>query len=280
MQLMASCFVPPQYHTDPATVKPSRLRCLIGTTAAFYLSIARTGLTGRRLARRGTFDSHAFVHLSMRTARAVERCGGRLHVTGIEHLYGTPGPVVIVGNHMSTLETWLLPSIIVPAKPLAFVVKDTLLTHPFFGPIMRAQPCIAVGRTNPREDLKAVLEKGTEMLKNGRSVCIFPQSTRRFEFVEDEFNSLGVKLAKRAGATVIPVALRTDFWGNGRFLKELGPVGRHRDVHVAFGPPPPAGSTPQASHAHVVAFVRQHLQEWGVPCLAPKTKATAATDEP
>ena len=36
---------------------------------------------------------------------------------------GLDGPAVIVGNHMSTLETFALPGLVVPFKPLTFVVK-------------------------------------------------------------------------------------------------------------------------------------------------------------
>lgn len=273
MDIQPTCFLPPEYHTRPETVPPYRLRYLLGNSLAFYLQIVRIGLAGRRFAARGEFDGHALTHLSVLTAQAVERCGGIIHVTGLDHLYATPGAAVVVGNHMSTLETWLLPSMIQPVKPLAFVVKESLLTHPFFGKIMRAQPCIAVTRRNPREDLKTVLEKGTDMLKSGRSLCIFPQATRQFEFIEDEFNSLGVKLARRAGVPVIPVAQRTDFWGNGKWLKEIGPIGRNKVIRVAFGAPAPATATPQEIHAHTLEFVRRHLQVWGVPCLATRPGA-------
>jgi 1-acyl-sn-glycerol-3-phosphate acyltransferase len=82
----------------------------------------------------------------------------------------TDGPVVFVGNHMSTLETFVLPCVIQPVNRVAFVVKESLLTTPFFGPVMRSRDPVVVGRKNPREDLKTVLEQGAEKIKNGISV--------------------------------------------------------------------------------------------------------------
>lgn len=275
MQLIPSCFVPPEYHTDPAQVRLYPLRRVLGNGFCLYLRVLKCMLVGQYYARRNALDRQVWIHLSMMNVQALERCGALFHVTGLDHLYNTAGPVVVVGNHMSTLETFALPSIIARGKPLGFVVKKSLTTHPIFGPIMRSQAHIALERKNPREDLKAVMERGVEMLKNGYSLCIFPQSTRHFNFVEAEFNTLGEKLAKRAGVPVIPLALRTDFWGNGKLVKDLGHIGGNTAVNFAFGPPVPTGSSPQETHAYVVNYVKKHLQEWGVPCIAPS--AAAAT---
>ena len=43
-------------------------------------------------------------------------------------------PVIFIGNHMSTLETFVLPWIILPHRPLTFVVKRELLGYPLFPP--------------------------------------------------------------------------------------------------------------------------------------------------
>ena len=53
-------------------------------------------------------------------------------------------------------------------------------------------------------------------------------------FKPEEFNSIGVKLAKKAGVPVVPVAIKTDFWGNGRIIKELGPIDNKKTIHIKF----------------------------------------------
>jgi len=268
-------FAPPEYHTDTSMLRrPWFYRLLPLAGPAFYLSMAYSILVARRRAAQGRLDLREWGAISVMCGKMAEWCGGRLHLTGLDQLYAQPGAAVIIGNHMSTLETFLLPGIILPAKPLAFVVKESLQRHPFFGPVMRATPAIAVSRHNPREDLKAVLEGGTEKLQAGYSMCIFPQSTRCYEFHEDKFNTLGVKLARRAGVQVIPMAVKTNFWSNGKWLKDMGPIRPEHEVHIAFGPPL-SPDLPQAElHGRVVAFVRDHLQSWGVPCSQSSAPAT------
>lgn len=269
-------YPPPAYRTPEPVPRPWRIRLLPGAGARFYVCMLYSVLWAARRARHGAMDRAAWAWISARCARYAEWAGARLAIDGLEHLHGTSGPVVVVGNHMSTLETFLLPAIIDPVKPLAFVVKQTLLDHPLFGKVMRSVPYIAVSRTNPRADLQAVLEQGAAMLAAGRSLCIFPQATRSATFDENHFNSLGVKLARRAGATIIPVAMRTDFWGNGRWLKDLGPIRPALPVHIAFGPPVPAGLSAAAAQAQVVTFVRTHLQAWGVPCVPRRAEDAPA----
>ncbi len=262
-------FQAPAYHT-PADAKPGLAWRLLPGRLAFYGKILGIVLDARKLARRGAYAIPELIASSEATARAVEACGGRIHVHGLDKLHAEPEPAVFVANHMSSLETFLLPSIIGTAKPLTFVVKESLLTQPLFGHIMRAQRPIAVTRRNPREDLRKVLEDGVRILREEkRSIVVFPQTTRVFEFSEAQFNSLGIKLAARAGVPVMPIALRTDFWGNGSLVKEFGPVARCREVNIAFGDSIPiTKANQQQAYAQVVDFIRCHLTEWGVPCAA------------
>ena len=229
----------------------------------FHVRILLVYVVARRSIRLGTFDLEAYGGRSFASLRAVEGAGGTVCVTGLEHLAQVPGPVVFVGNHMSTLETLLLPGLILPFKDVAFVVKESLLEYPVFGPIMRSVKHIAVGRANPRDDLKVVLTRGQELLAAGVSVVIFPQATRSVAFDISAFNSLGVKLASKAGVPVVPVALKTDFMGNGRMFKDLGFVDHRKPVHVAFGAPLAAAATSRGTHEAVVDFVRTHLEAWG-----------------
>jgi 1-acyl-sn-glycerol-3-phosphate acyltransferase len=217
---------------------------------------------------RGRFSAEEFVRQAMGLLARLEACGGRFEISGLEHVRALPGPAVIVGNHMSALETMLLPAMVLPHRPLSFVVKRSLVSAPLFGPILNTLDPVCVDRENPREDLKAVLTGGAERLEAGRCVCVFPQSTRSTVFDVSQFNSIGTKLAQRTGVPVLPLALRTDFWGNGRgVLRDFGPLGPCRDIHFAFGEPIPPGTSARDAQRQVVAFIREHLLEWGVHCL-------------
>jgi 1-acyl-sn-glycerol-3-phosphate acyltransferase len=165
---------------------------------------------------------------------------------------------------MSTLETFVLPAIISQFKDVTFVVKQSLIDYPIFKHVMRSRDPITVGRSNPRDDLKAVLEGGAERLKAGRSIIIFPQTTRTPVFDPGSFNTIGVKLAKKAGVPVIPVALKTDAWSNGRILKDFGRILPSRSVHFAFGKPIRIMGRGNEEHAAIIEFIGSKLKEWTV----------------
>lgn len=229
----------------------------------FHVRILLVYLVARRLIRDGVLGLDDYAERSLASLRVAEQAGGKVEVEGLGHVAGVNGPVVFVGNHMSTLETLLLPGFMLPFKDVAFVVKESLLNYPIFGPIMRAVKRIPVARVNPREDLKAVLTQGEAMLRAGVSVVIFPQATRAVEFSVEEFNTLGVKLAGRVGVPVVPLALKTDFMGNGRVFKDLGLVDDRKTIHFAFGAPLVVAGNGRDAHEAVVAFITAHLQQWG-----------------
>jgi 1-acyl-sn-glycerol-3-phosphate acyltransferase len=164
---------------------------------------------------------------------------------------------------MSTFETFVLPAIVEPVKDTTFVVKQSLMTYPVFGPVMRSRKPVTVGRENPRDDLTAVMEGGAERLAAGRSIIIFPQTTRTNVFDPKLFNTIGVKLARKASVPVIPVALKTDAWSNGRFLKEFGRIYPSRRAHFCFGEPLVIKSRGTEEHNVIIDFIRRKLEQWG-----------------
>ena len=163
---------------------------------------------------------------------------------------------------MSTLETFMLPGIIRPHRAVTFVMKKSLVTLPFFGAVMRSRDPIVVGRTNPREDLTAVLEGGVERLKKGISIIVFPQSTRTPDFDPQHFNTIGVKLARKAGVPVVPLALKTDAWGTGKKLKELGPIKSGLPVRYKFAAPMDIHGNGREEQAFICDFIGTQLASW------------------
>ncbi|MCX7590648.1 MAG: 1-acyl-sn-glycerol-3-phosphate acyltransferase, partial [Kiritimatiellae bacterium] len=187
-------------------------------------------------------------------------------------------PAVIVSNHMSLLETFLLPGFILPFREVAIVVKESLLRYPAFGQILRAVNAISVKRENPREDFRKIMECGRQALESGRCVLVFPQSTRSPEFNPAEFNSVGVKLAARSSVPVIPLALKTDFVGIGRIVRDLGRLDRSKPVYFSFGAPFQVTS-PREAHEKVVAFISERLRSWGVKVYAEANKGIRELNE-
>jgi 1-acyl-sn-glycerol-3-phosphate acyltransferase len=166
---------------------------------------------------------------------------------------------------MSTLETLALPGLIVPMKPVTYVAKEKLLHGFFWGPIMRSRNPISVSRSDPRADLEIVLREGCARLAAGISVIVFPQGTRKEVFNRSEFNSLGVKLAAKAGVQLLPVAVKTDYWGSSGIFRGFGPVRRERPVHIEFGEPLTVAGRGRPEHDHCLDFIESRLRAWGAP---------------
>jgi 1-acyl-sn-glycerol-3-phosphate acyltransferase len=103
---------------------------------------------------------------------------------------------------------------------------------------------------------------GEKLLESGRSVIVFPQSTRG-AFIPKQFGSIGNKLAKKAGVPVIPIALKTDFWGNGKYIKAAGPLNRDKEVYFEFGHSIEIKGNGKAEHEEVISFIQKKLNEWG-----------------
>ncbi len=238
-------------------------KVFLRTRMGFYFQYLYRVLGSRSDAVRGIYDDSRWVFRSYEIFKDIEGYGGRFHIEGFDHLKQGGEPYVIVGNHMSTLETMTLPCMVRPFFPVTFVMKDSLVKSWLTGPIMRSRDPIIVGRKNPREDLKAVLEKGKELLMKGISIILFPQSQRVAHFSPADFNSLGVKLAKSVGAKVIPLALKTDFWGIGRLIKEVGRIDRRIPIRFEFGEPFSVEGNGSSAQERIVQFITDRMHAWG-----------------
>jgi 1-acyl-sn-glycerol-3-phosphate acyltransferase len=243
---------------SPTTIEGPMLTKTVLFYSRILSIIART--SARAMTNR--LDPDDVLRKSIKLYLTAERCGGEVHVDGLDHLKALDAPVVFVGNHMSAYETLFMQCFILPFSPVTFVLKASLLKYPFFGGILRKLDPIAVERKNPREDLKLVLKEGEHRLRNGHSVIIFPQSTRSPVFEPREFNSLGVKLAKKADVRIVPIALKTDLWANGQRIKDFGVIDLSKPCRISFGPALDISDNPKATHQAVIDFIQGKLDSW------------------
>jgi 1-acyl-sn-glycerol-3-phosphate acyltransferase len=205
--------------------------------------------------------------------RGLKSVGVRFEVTGTENLR-TDRPVVYIANHMSVLETLVLPGLLPTHPQPTFVVKESLLRYPIFGPVLGALSPIVVGRESARADLATVLLEGDERLKKGMSVVVFPQAERSVAFDAASFNTLGAKLAQRAGVPIIPIALCTDAWSIGKTIRDIGWIDPDKVARFAIGPSIELPRGDRRAHEQVVAFIRGKLEGWGMPVVAAAAPAT------
>jgi 1-acyl-sn-glycerol-3-phosphate acyltransferase len=245
-----------------ADFKPSGLDRLLGRFDWYYHWLISKQVWGcGSLAKRGMLTEDGWATKSLEVIQVVERCGGRVAVSLPEAVRANQ-PCVYVGNHMSVLETIILPCILVPFGHPTIVIKKDLLSYPALKHTLFKVKPIAVSRTDPRGDLKTVLKEGRASLERGESVLIFPQATRSVAFDAEVFNSLGVKLAARSKVPAVPLALKTDFSGLGPIVKEFGKISREKTVHFSFGEPLDAAADTKAAQAAVVNFITGSLERW------------------
>lgn len=228
----------------------------------FYTKVFFIIRKASQSARKGEFDDNDFRNASAAVLHVFTDCGVDIQVEGTEHFRNLDGPCVFIGNHMSTAETFVLPCLLLPFRRICFVVKRSLIEYPIFKHIMISQRPIVVSRENPREDLRTVFDSGMAALKEGRSVIVFPQTTRRVDFDPSQFNSIGVKLASKAGVPVVPLALQTNAWSNGKWLKDMGRFRPEIPVRFAFGEPIDSSQRGKDVNDRVIQFIQTNLARW------------------
>jgi len=231
-------------------------------TFIFYIDMLKVVFRSSSLAKKNKYDDAEWSRQCLNILKALEKVGVEVNITGVENIKNLKTACVFVGNHMSVLETFVLAAIISPYRRFTFVIKESLINYPVFKHVMISLDPIVVGRENPRQDLVTVLQEGTEKLSKGLSIFIFPQRTRTKGFNQEQFNTIGVKLAKRANVPVLPVAIKSDAWGHGALIKDFGKIDPKKTVHFAFGEPMKTTGKGQAEHKKTIDFIKQNLNKW------------------
>ena len=237
------------------------------TTLDFALSVFSVFPKCSLLETVGRLDTEKWARFCFGTIRTAEKLGTKFTCEGWDVRRDYKGPVVYVANHMSTLETVMLPFIMLTFGPFSTVAKSSLLEIPGLGKAARHMGLIGVGRTNPREDLMTLFKTGGERIARGESVLIFSQGTRQPVFARKGWSSIGAKLAEKAGVPLMPVALKTDIMPtrpNGKgWLKDFGTVDPSKDIRVACGPV--LTGTSKEMHQGSFDWIRAKLDAWGLP---------------
>lgn len=113
-------------------------------------------------------------------------------------------PCCYIGNHTSILDIPILIDSV--GKCMGFVAKKEMVKAPVLGYWMSKYNCVPLDRENAREAIK-VIKKGSENIKKGYSMAIFPEGTRSKNGELMEFKKGSLKLATMAKAPIVPVAI-------------------------------------------------------------------------
>ena len=147
-------------------------------------------------------------------------CGLRYTVEGRENI--PDEPCVVMLKHSSALET-LVELLVFPHQ--TWVLKRELMWAPFFGWAIALLKPIAVHRGGGRSAVNQLIKRGTERLREGIWVMIFPEGTRVAPGETGRFGVGGAALALRAGTRIVPVAHNAgDYWPRRGWVKYPGTV--------------------------------------------------------
>jgi len=141
------------------------------------------------------------------------------------------GPAILAANHVSALDTLLLP-LVVRGRKVVFLGKAELFDRRLSAWFFRSVGVIPVrrGQGTPGE---AALRAGVEALRRGELVGIFPEGTRSPDGRLYRGKTGVARLALQAGAPVIPVAIE----GTLEALPPGRRLPRARPVLIRFGKP-------------------------------------------
>lgn len=178
------------------------------------------------------------------------------------------GPVLLVSNHLSSLDTVIIPTSAV--RPVQFLIKASYFAGSgvlgrfkrwFFGSIGGVPVHRATGR-----DARAALDAGSSILRAGSVFAVFPEGTRSRDGKLHEGHGGAAWMARDTGAAVVPVGLIGT--GSVRPLSHLLP-GRPR-LEVRFGEPldltdlagmPDGGARREITERMMAAIARLSGQE-------------------
>src|SRR5699024_2509369 len=123
--------------------------------------------------------------------------------------------VLYVGNHSSYYD--ILCSYIATPTGVGFFAKKEMSKVPCLRHWMEFINCLFLDRTNIKEGLKT-MNQGTEYLKQGFSMVIFPEGTRSQDPEPHTFKEGSLRPALKANVPIIPIAITgtPDIFENNR----------------------------------------------------------------
>ncbi|WP_456407855.1 lysophospholipid acyltransferase family protein [Thiolapillus sp.] len=143
-------------------------------------------------------------------------CGLEYRIHGEENL--PQHASIVMCKHQSTWETISLKAIIRPQQ--SWILKQELMRLPVFGWALAAIPNIPIDRSAGRKAVKQIVERGTELLKQDRTIIVFPEGTRTAPGEKRKYGIGGALLAEKSGYPVVPIAHNAGVFWRRRGLKK------------------------------------------------------------
>ena len=179
--------------------------------------------------------------------------GVRLTVIGEEHVPKDQA-VLYIGNHRSYFDILLTYSRC--PRLTGYVAKVEMLRYWLLRDWMKALYCLFLDREDMKAGLKTILQ-GIEYIKNGISICIFPEGTRNRQEEMLPFKEGSLKMAEKTGCPIIPMAITN----SAEIFENHLPVVRPCHVILEYGTPILPKELSKEDRKFLGAYTQKKIQE-------------------
>lgn len=183
----------------------------------------------------GKFNPHAADLSQLRMVQWAFRvilfiCGTKLTVIGEENV-PKDEPVLYIGNHKSYFD--IIITYARCPRLTGYVAKNNMEKVPLLSAWMKRLHCLFINREDVKEALKTILT-GIDNIKNGISMCIFPEGTRnKTDELMLPFKEGSFKMAEKTGCAIIPMAINN----SAEILENHFPKVKKTHVVLEYGKP-------------------------------------------
>lgn len=197
-------------------------------------------------------SSLAIVNWAFRCVRFL--AGAKVEYIGEENV-PSDSAVLYVANHRSFFDIVLTyPRV---PRPTGYVAKKEIEKVPLLNVWMRDLHCLFLDRNDMKAGAKMILT-AVDMIKNGISVCIFPEGTRsktEGEFLP--FHEGSFKIASKSGCPIVPMTIV----GSAGIFEDHFPKIKKAKVIVEYGKPIYVKELPKENQKQLGPYVRNIIVE-------------------
>lgn len=180
--------------------------------------------------------------------------GARIQVIGEENV-PKDRAVLYVGNHKSYFDILLTYSRV--PRLTGYVAKKEMESFPILSIWMKRLHCLFLDRKDIKQGLKTILT-GIDLIKNGISVCIFPEGTRNKS--NDRllpFKEGSLKMAEKTGCPIIPFAITN----SSKLFEDHMPFVRPCDIIIEYGKPIYPAELPKEEKKFLGAYCHKQIED-------------------
>lgn len=180
--------------------------------------------------------------------------GAKVTVRGEENV-PKDEPVLYIGNHRSYFDI-VITYIRVP-RLTGYIAKKEMLRWPLLVNWMRNLHCLFLDRKDVKQGLKVILT-AIDKVKEGISICIFPEGTRNREnHTFMEFHEGSFKIAAKSGCAVVPMTI----YNSAAIFEDHIPWIKKSEVILEYGKPFYIKDLPKDDQKRVGAYTQNLIKE-------------------